>query len=233
MKSIKTVGILLVILTNNPMCWAQKKLLVQTTSKAIVGKPVLSAPVQRPYAQLLAQTQAFIREHNGCRPRACITNQNGLRISVKKLSEEQKLEFKLAGVISRTITAFKSGELPKDDNDLKELQTLVQQHPNPRSKQITPYLIKHRKLQREKLITDICQKATQYIQTHHKRPRSSISKNGVALTTKEIKAIDPQLYEEIHLGTQINSVLALARKYNLNDPQINTLKILLSKYKRK
>ena len=208
--------------------WGQKKFPVQKIVRA--ATPTASA---RPYAQLLADTHSFIRL-NGRRPRACITDVRGLKIPVTRLKGAQLTEFQLAGVISRTLSAFRSGELNSSDPDLKELQTLVAQHPNPRNnRRVTPYILKHRELQRQRNILDICARATQYIEEHGVRPRSGIYEEGFYLTMEEIKQNYPQCYEEIHLGRQIHNLLYWADTYAPDHPQINRLRNLLKQYSRK
>lgn len=231
MKHLKILSALLAVILCVPESWAQKKTFLKSVAKAVAEKPaVSSAQLERPYAQLLAQTKAHIQK-TGYRPRACITDERGLRIPAGKLTEEQLREFRLGGVIARTIQAFKTGDLAPNDADLKELQMLVEAHPNPRSHARTiTYLDKYQHAQKEEQIKRVYADAVAYIAAHHRRPRSTLYDEGVRLSQGEVKKNYPEFYPEIHLGAQISSLIQWSKKNSPDHPVINRLQQLLLKY---
>lgn len=233
MKILKILSALLALVLCVPESWAQKKTLIKSVTKAVLEKPAVSSTqLERPYAQLLAQTKAHIQK-TGYRPRACITDERGLRIPASKMTEEQLQEFRLGGVVARTIHEFKTGDLAPHDADLKELQILVEAHPNPRSYARTiPYLDKHQQEQKEDHIKNVYAQTIEYIATHHRRPRSAFYDAGVILSQREVKEKYPALYEEIHLGAQISSLVQWNRKNAPNHPLMNKLQQLLLEYSR-
>ena len=226
----KGISVLLIYLISYAPGWAQKKPLIQAATKAVLDKPAVAAPASRSYAQLLADTKAAINKR-GYRPRACITDSHGVRILSRNLNEEQRQEIRLAGIIARTMTAFKLGEINPNDPDLQELQALVEAHPNPRNNyQITPYIIRRQELERQERIAYVYQQALEYIQAHGMRPRAQLREGGISLSLKEIKQHYAPYYDEIHLGMQINQLLGWGKKHAPDHPQIQALKQLVSLY---
>ena len=228
MNKIRAVGLFLLLLGGTLPGWTQKKGILKTTANVITGDVVPTGV--RPYAQLLADTKALINQ-TGYRPRACITDERGFRILARNMTPQQHAEVHLAEVIARRLSAFKRGELDPNDPDLKELQTLVESHPNPRNTQPDAAQVQKRQaLELQARIDHISQKAHDYVQTHGTRPRSTIFRNGSDLRLHEIKREYPQEYEEIVLGKEISRLLGWGKKHAPDHPQINALRQFLSAY---
>lgn len=229
----KLFSLAILILGICPIGWAQKKPST-VMAKAITGEPVVSAAA-RPYAQLLADTKAFMNANNGYRPRVCINDERGIRLLIGNMTPAQQTEVRLARSISQILFDFRKGNLSANDPDLQELQTLVQENPRPRTpNQQTPYLKKHRQLHREEVINDVYNRTIEFIALHGARPRSTIyAEKTVPLSIQEVEREHPELLEEVRLGRQLNSLFTWGKTHAPDHPKIKELQDLLSLYRTK
>ena len=206
MKNIFKLFLLLGLLVDSTGLWAQR------------GSKV-RLPAKTP-TQLSAQAHAFVKQF-GHRPRATITDANGLRRRVGDLNAQELEEVRLGNALNKLFHAVSAKKIAADPL-LSDLYALLDANPNPRAKADGSYYIKR---SRDFYIDDVIERTQVFLSTYQRLPRAQIFKDGSTVLKAEQTWKEQQ---EVLLAHQLNRVLS----YTFEDPRLDTLRSLVQPYQQ-